>query len=128
MYKKLSETEMLIMQELWAIGKPTNVKSLAEWLLTTKNIDWKVQTIATFLTRMEKKKYVAFQKGEKAKEYFPAITREEMKGIEAKGLLEDYYEGSFKKFLVALTSGNISDEKADELEQWLLERTEEGVE
>lgn len=125
MYKKLSETEMVIMKELWKIGKPISVKELAEWFSTTQQIEWKVQTISTFLTRMERKAYVKSTKCGKAKLYAPVITEEEIQSIEAKGLLENYYEGSFKKFLVALSGGKISSEKADELETWLKEQKEE---
>lgn len=125
MYKKLSDTEMLIMKELWKIGRPISVKELAEWFSSTQKIEWKVQTVSTFLTRMERKKFVKSTKSGKAKLYSPAISKEEMQSIEARGLLENYYEGSFKKFLVALSSGKISNEKADELEKWLNEQKED---
>ncbi|MEG0688295.1 MAG: BlaI/MecI/CopY family transcriptional regulator [Hungatella sp.] len=128
MHKKLSETEMLIMTELWAIGKPISVKELAEWLLIRKKIDWKVQTISTFLVRMEQKGYIHDRKSGKAKLYYPAFSSEEIQSIEAKGLLENHYDGSFKKFLVALSSGKISDEEADKLERWLIEQKEEKIE
>ncbi|WP_314723496.1 BlaI/MecI/CopY family transcriptional regulator [Enterocloster bolteae] len=124
MYKQLSETEMLIMKELWKIGRPISVKELAEWFSTVQGIEWKVQTISTFLTRMERKKFVESVKRGKAKFYYPAITEDEIKSIEARGLLENYYEGSFKKFLVALSSGRISSQEAEALEQWLNEQKE----
>lgn len=124
MYKRLSETEMLIMKELWKIGRPISVKELSEWLLTSQKINWKVQTIATFLTRMEQKKYIKAIKNGRAKVYTPLITEEYMQSMEARGLLENYYDGSFKKFLLALSSGRISNEQADELEKWLNEQKE----
>ena len=124
MYKKLSETEMFIMKELWKIGRPISVKELLEWLLTSEQIEWKVQTIATFLTRMEQKKYVKAIKCGKAKVYQPLITEEDMQSMEARGLLENYYDGSFKKFLLALSNGRISNEQADKLEKWLNEQKE----
>lgn len=125
MYKKLSETEMVIMKELWKIGKPTSVKELAEHFSAIQKIEWKVQTISTFLTRMERKGFIKSAKKGKAKLYFPIITEGEIQSIEAKGLLENYYEGSFKKFLVALSNGKISSDKADELEKWLNEQEED---
>ena len=125
MYKKLSETEMLIMKELWKIGTPISVKELAEWFSSVQKIEWKVQTISTFLTRMERKRFVQSAKKGKTKFYSPVISEEEIRGIEANGLLENYYEGSLRKFLVALSSGRISNEKADELEKWLNEQKED---
>lgn len=121
MFKKLSETEMFIMEELWRVGRPISVKELADRFHSQK-IQWKIQTISTFLVRMEKKKFIESVKKGKGKLYFPIVSSEEIHTIEAKGLLENYYEGSFKKFLVALSNGKISEEKADELEKWLNEQ------
>lgn len=124
MYRKLSETEMLILKEMWKIGKPICVKELADWFSVNKKIEWKVQTIATFLTRMERKNFVKGRKTGKVMIYEPTITEEEMQSIEAKGLLENHFGGSFKQFLVAFSAGSISNEQAEELEKWLNEQKE----
>ena len=44
--------------------------------------------------------------------------------LEAQELLEHYYEGSFKKFLLALSNKRISEKEAEALEKWLDEQKE----
>ena len=123
MYKKLSEAERLIMEELWRLNRPVSVKEL-ESIYSLKEKDWKVQTISTFLTRMEQKGFVSFQKKGKTKFYFPLVTPEGADALEAQELLEHYYEGSFKKFLLALSNKRISEKEAEALEKWLDEQKE----
>ena len=121
MFKKLSDTELFIMEELWALQRPMSARELEQWFLG-KGIEWKIQTISTFLTRMEQKGYIRSEKCGREKVYFPIVSREEFQGKEARGLLENYYEGSLQKFLIALSDGALSEEKAKELEEWLEEQ------
>lgn len=123
MFRNLSETEKRIMRELWKIGEPVSANELQRHFYE-QNTDWKIQTISTFLARMEQKGFVSSAKKGKSKVYTPMFSEAEMKGIEARGFLENYYEGSLKKFLVAFSKGKISEEKAASLEQWLDEQEE----
>lgn len=124
MMKRLSETEMSIMEELWKIGKPVSAKEL-EQIFLLKQKKWKIQTISTFLVRMENKKYISHEKKGKAKMYFPIIEKNEIEKIEAKGILDAYYNGSLKKFILALSNKKISEREAEELERWLNGQNEE---
>ena len=62
--------------------------------LLLRKMDWKVQNVGTFLTRMEQKKFVKSTKVGKNKLYESAISEEESQGMKVRGMLEKYYEGS----------------------------------
>lgn len=123
MFQKLSETEMCIMEQLWTLEHPVSAKELETIYLPDKK--WKIQTISTFLTRMEQKGVLKSYKNGRIKIYLPMVSRQEYQNLEAQGMLEAFYKGSVKNFLVALYSGKISEEKITELENWLNNQKEE---
>ncbi len=121
--KELSKSEYEIMEELWNSDGGLSVKQIQEKLRENK-IDWKVQTITTFLTRMEKKGFVKSGKEGREKHYIPSISKNEIPYLHARGLVDRYFDGSVQKLIVALSGGKISAEKAKELEELIDNKVE----
>ncbi len=74
---------------------------------------------------LEAKEAVRHEEGEKAKQFYPCIRREEAAAEETSGLLERVYNGSLGLMVNTLISSNkVSREELDELYQ-ILEQAEE---
>ncbi len=54
-FQKLSETEMEVMQVIWASDNPITSGELLDIFAQKKGKKWKGQTIATFLARLVEK-------------------------------------------------------------------------
>ena len=59
--------------------------------------DWKVQTICTFLTRMEKKGLIKIERKRKSSRYTPAISREEYLKQVFSEVSRLYFNGNIKQ-------------------------------
>ncbi|MBE5981010.1 MAG: BlaI/MecI/CopY family transcriptional regulator [Paenibacillaceae bacterium] len=111
----LSKTELEIMNLLW--NKKQWLSGAEFWeYFNNRGKSSKRQTINTYLTRMVDKGILV--KNDKL--YMYAYTKEEFDRFKAKEILDTMYEGSFKKFVTAL-SGNdkITSEEAIELKEYL---------
>ena len=122
-FKRMSETEMEIMQRLWVQGTPLSTSELLAYFNDEKEKRWKIQTISTFLSRLTEKGFVVpMQKG-RGYIFTPAVTHAQYKSAEAKNVLDELYDGSAKNFFAALYGGNLLTEKElTELKRLLAEK------
>lgn len=81
---KLSEAEKYIMSVIWDADKDINLNDLAIMLKNRYNKEWQLQTIATFLKRIEKKGAIRIEKKGRYSYYYPLISKEEYAAIELK--------------------------------------------
>ena len=119
-FQKLSETEMEVMEIIWATDHPITSSELLEIFARDKGRKWKGQTMATFLARLVEKGVLIItgQQG-RTNIYEPCMSLEQYRSQEAKNLLETLYKGSVKNFLVTLYDGNdLTVEEIAELKQW----------
>jgi len=115
-FYKMSDSEMEIMKVIWELATPVTVTQLLSIFGSRK---WKIQTMATFLTRLSDKGLIAITKKTKGNIYAPAITEQKYHQLEAQNLLDSMYNGSLQGFLSALYSGGKVDVKeAEELRKW----------
>lgn len=122
-FHKLSETEMELMQVIWAYDHPVTSSELLDIFAQTKGKEWKGQTIATFLARLVDKGVLTAMKQGRSNTYVPLLSYEEYKQWEAQSVLDQMYQGSIKNFLSALYDGKkLSKEDISELKQWLSEK------
>lgn len=122
-FRKLSETEMAIMMVLWQCEEPMTTAKLLSYFAQYHGKNWKIQTLSTFLTRLNEKGLVQIESKGKANLYRPALTRQAYEQAEAKGVLDTLYAGSIKNFLAALSGGeNMSTEDMQALKEWLAEK------
>lgn len=109
---RISAAEWHIMELLWN-GAPRTLTQLTAAL--REDPGWSKSTVSTMLTRMEAKGLLRFEPGQRARLYYPAVTRESAARQETAGLLDRVYRGSVGLLLRALVDEDrIS---ADELEE-----------
>ncbi|HEY8422817.1 MAG TPA: BlaI/MecI/CopY family transcriptional regulator [Thermoclostridium sp.] len=125
-FQKLSETEMEVMQIIWAFDHPVTSSELLDIFAREKGKVWKGQTIATFLARLVEKGVLTSIKQGRANLYKPRMSQEEYRRQEAKSLLETLYEGSVKNFLAALYDGKeLTKDELTDLKRWFAEKAGE---
>ncbi len=79
------------MHLLWE-NAPQTITQLTKVLGTGKG--WSKNIVITYLKRLEEKEAVYYEKGTKAKQYFPKITREEAEQDEIHSLLDKVFHGN----------------------------------
>lgn len=87
---RLSEAEWKVMSLLWQDAPQTMMQLTNHFKETT---GWSKHTIMTFLRRMEEKKAIHHEEGERAKLYYPDINREEAVMHETEEFLEKVFDG-----------------------------------
>jgi predicted transcriptional regulator len=115
-FYKLSDTEMDIMKVIWGLATPVTISQL---LSVFESHKWKIQTMASFLTRLSEKGLIIVDKQYKANRYSPAITEQKYNQLEALNLLNTMYNGSVKGFVAALYGdGDIDLKEVEDLKNW----------
>lgn len=121
--KEMSETEMEIMQYLWTQEGPVTTVDILAYFNNERDKGWKLQTLATFLSRLNDKGLLISENKGRGTAHQPAVTLEAYNSMKAKNILEVMYEGSIKNFFAALYGNKkLSNEEIEELKQWISER------
>ena len=121
----MTETELEIMETLWAKGEPIFLGELLEIFNARTDKDWKKQTMNTFLFKMQQKHLVEAVEGARFRQYQPAITREDYLEETSKAFLDRNYGGSFARMLTTLNGGAKPDEKEIEALRQILKGWEQ---
>lgn len=120
----ISDAEWKIMNLLWE-EPPKTLTQLTKEL--HDETGWTKHTIITMLKRLEAKQAVCHEEGEKAKLFYPAISRIETELDETKGFLNRVYEGSLSMMLHSMVSAKaLSKKEIDELYE-ILKQAEEDI-
>lgn len=118
----LSNSEWNIMENLWESSPKTAtqlIKAMEE------KTGWAKSTTKTVLKRMEQKGYIAYHEGEKAREYYPVLQREEVVESETSSFLNRIYHGSLGLLVNTLVKKqDISEEEMEELYKIIQEARE----
>ena len=119
----ISNTEWQVMEELWKGGRLTLMELVRAM---EKKLGWAKSTTNTTVRRMEDKGLITHDEGEKAREYRPLLTRDEVAAAETEDFLSRMYGGSIG-MLVASMAGQrgLSQEDIEELRH-ILTRAEEA--
>jgi predicted transcriptional regulator len=100
--KSLTKAEEQIMQILWNL-KEGVVKDVVDEFEEPKPA---YTTVATVLTVLEKKGFVARKKVGNVNLFLPEISKKEYTGFQFKSLLSDYFNGSFPKMATFFAKEN----------------------
>lgn len=120
--KKLSDTEMELMEVIWECEPPVTSGELLR-IFSKKDKTWKAQTISTFLSRLVDKGLLKATRIGRTNQYVPCLSQEEYKLWETENVLDALYQGSVKNMISALYDGDkLSDEDISELKQWFFEK------
>lgn len=118
----LSNSEWNIMESLWESSPQTAtqlIKAMEE------KTGWAKSTTKTVLKRMEQKGYIAYHEGEKAREYYTVLKREEVVESETSSFLDRIYNGSLGLMVNTLVKKqDIPDEEMEELYKIIKEARE----
>lgn len=118
----LSDGEWNIMNVLWDAA-PRTITQLTAAL--KEPTGWSKHTIITMLGRMESKGAVRYEKGIRARQYYPAVERAETVLGETESFLDKVYSGSLGLMLNTMVEKNsMSKKEIDELYA-ILRRAEE---
>ncbi len=111
--RTLNGSEWRIMECLWE-ESPRTVMQIVGYL--KEETGWAKSTITTLVSRMEQKGILYYKEGGKAREYHPAVTREEAALLETESLLSRVYRGSVGLLMNTLVERKpLSREEIDEL-------------
>lgn len=109
----LQQSERYIMEKLWE-NTPMTIMQLFHALGVDPG--WSKSTVNTLLSRMVDKGIVYYEEGGKARQYYPAVTREDADVAETKNLLHRIYRGSVGMMVNTMIKKNaLSQEEMEEL-------------
>lgn len=113
MKNNLSAGEWNIMNVLWE-SAPKTITQLTAAL--KESTGWSKHTIITMLNRMESKGAVRYEKGARAKQYYPDVERAETALGETESFLDKVYSGSLGLMVNTMVEKNsLSKEEIEEL-------------
>lgn len=87
----LSDMEWKLMNRLWD-DAPATITALTAYF--KNDTAWSKHTIITMLSRLEAKGAVRHEEGEKAKRFYPAVNRDDVRREQTKSFLSRLYNGS----------------------------------
>ena len=119
MLRKLPESELEVMQALWACDVPATRAEMEQILKDTHPIAQ--TTLLTLLSRLADKGFVRIEKGERAAKYYPLVDKEAYLAQQSKHFVEKLCGGSISLFASALCHSGLTKEDLKEL-QALLEK------
>lgn len=116
-YKELTNTESIIMEQLWKLEKPSSLKEITAFLNTQLKKEWKQQTVGTYLSQLEKIGMIEVDKRfSKLHLYFPSYKKEDFFEMCAHKFVEQAFDNSLSSFMAAFTKAKkLSKKEADEL-------------
>ncbi len=119
----LSNSEWHIMESLWEESPKTATQLIRAMEQET---GWAKSTTKTLLKRMEQKGCIAYREGEKAREYYPLLKREEVVESETSSFINRIYNGSLGLLVNTLVKKqDLSDEEMEELFRIIKEAREQ---
>lgn len=122
-FPRISEAEWEVLNILWKKA-PLTATRIFEALPADKI--WKLNTVRTFLARLEKKGIVGARDGAEAKEFSPRVTRAACVRQEGESFLERVFEGGAAALLVHFArSKRLSAAELAELQAILDEKRKE---
>ena len=123
---RLSEAEWKVMGALWEEA-PQTMMQLTNHL--KESTGWTKHTVMTFLRRMEEKEAVRYEKGGRAKLYYPKIDRNEAALQETEEFLGKVFDGRMGLMLNTMVEKQaLSREEIAELYEILRQAEEKSAE
>ena len=113
--KRLPDTELEVMKALWAAGEDTPRTVLEQAL---EPFGWASNTVNTYLTRLEKKRFVSVTHDRRGNRYTALVSQEDYQAFDSKAVLSQLY-GSPRNFVAALVRGGLDRGEIDQLRSLL---------
>ena len=117
--RRLPDTELEVMQALWASDTPVPRAQLEERLAQTHPMA--TTTLLTLLSRLSEKGFVLVEKEGRKSLYAPLVTREDYLAAQSRSFIQKLCGGSLSTFASALCDSGLSKEELEELRELLKE-------
>ena len=117
--RRLPDTELEVMQALWACDTPVPRAQLEERLAQTHRMA--TTTLLTLLSRLSEKGFVRVDKEGRKSLYAPLVTREDYLAAQSRSFIQKLCGGSLSTFASALCDSGLSKEELEELRELLKE-------
>lgn len=119
--RKLPDSELEVMQAIWACTPPVARTDIDEILKDTHPMA--LTTLLTLLTRLAEKGFIKIEKVSRSARYYPLVSKQEYLAEQSKRFLNKLCGGSLSTFATALCDSGLTREELAELRD-LLERNE----
>ncbi len=121
--KELTKSEEQVMQVIWSIGE-----GFANEIMTAfPEPKPAYNTVLTIVRILEKKGFVGHETFCKANRYFPLISKEEYSQNSLKGLVSNYFNGSYTELVSSFTKKEkLSVEQLQELKKMIEKAIDES--
>lgn len=121
--KELTKSEEQVMQVIWSIGE-----GFANEIMTAfPEPKPAYNTVLTMVRILEKKGFVGHETFCKANRYFPLVNKEEYSQNSLKGLVSNYFNGSYTELVSAFTKKEkLSVEQLQELKKMIEKAIDES--
>ena len=100
------------MKALWASGPDTSRAELEEALAP---MGLASNTVNTYLTRLQEKRFVQAKRDGKFNRYTPLVSQEDYRAFDSRSILTKLYDSSPRKFVAALAKGGLTEKDVEEL-------------
>ena len=119
--KKMPDTELEVMQAIWACEAPVSRAEIDE-ILKEKH-PMALTTLLTLLTRLAEKEFIKIEKEGRSSRYYPLVSQQEYLAQQSNRFLNKLCGGSLSVFATALCDSGLTKEELAELRS-LLEQEE----
>lgn len=94
---RLPECEEMIMSVIWNDEEDLDLHQVTDITNAKFGKDWKIQTVSTFLTRLEKKKYISIYRIGRYSHYHAEVKRDVYRKIVLEEVAERLFDDDFRK-------------------------------
>jgi len=99
---EISVCERMIMKVLWDADEDLDLMTVTARVKEEFGKEWKLQTVATFMTRLQKKKYIDIYRIGRYSHYHPLVEKDEFKMSTVSENINFFDKGSVSAFVCGL--------------------------
>ena len=115
--RRLPDSELEVMQAIWACKTPVARTDIEEILFQTHPMA--MITLLTLLTRLADKGFIAIDKNGRRSYYTPCVSQEDYLASQSKSFVDKLCGGSMSTFATALCNSGLTKEELTELRDML---------
>ena len=90
--ERLAECEEMIMSILWSSDEDLDLMTVTAKAKKQFGKEWKIQTVATFMTRLAKKKYISIYRVGRYSHYRPVVSLDEYRNSKLEEVCRTLFE------------------------------------
>lgn len=115
----LSFIEWEIMEYFWEQNQPVPFKEILDYFNQKKNMNWKKQTLNTYLSNLRRSKLICVDdKSSAYYKYYSCCSREQLIGDWTHSLIQESFGGSISNFVATFAGGKkLSPEEVERIKK-----------